>query len=112
MNRSPFVLLFAITLCAVLSAQQRQSAQATNAGLDKMAALSKSQKEMAQYVFDNHGCNGCHTAGQDGKLGFTAKGKQLSNGFEGCVRTLTAMNMIAQISAGQRSENQKVTAKR
>ena len=112
MNRSRRALLLALALCAVLSAQQRQSAQATSAGLDKMTAAGKSQKEMAQYVFDNHGCNGCHTAGQDGKLGFTAKGKQLSKGFEGCVRTLTAMNMIAQVSAGQRSENQKVTAKR
>jgi len=77
-----------------------------------MAAAGKSQREMAQYVFDRHGCNGCHTAGQDGKLGFTEKGKRLSGGFEGCVRSLTAMNLIAQVSENQRSTDQKKTAQR
>jgi hypothetical protein len=77
-----------------------------------MAAAGKSKKELAQYVFDNHGCNGCHTAGQDGKLGFTQKGKQLSAGFEGCIRSLTAMNVIAQVPASQRSADQKIKAQR
>lgn len=77
-----------------------------------MAAAGKGQKELAQYVFDNHGCNGCHTAGQGGKLGFTEKGKQLSNGFEGCIRSLTAMNVIAQVPANQRSADQKTKAQR
>src|SRR5215472_14196561 len=90
-------------LSGLLFAQRKQSPQATGAALDKMAAAGKSNKVLAQYVFDNHGCNGCHTAGQDGKLGFTEKGKQLSAGFEGCIRSLTAMNMIAQVPAGQRS---------
>src|SRR5215467_14503809 len=105
-------LLWACCAIAVLSvllfAQRKQSPQATNAALDKMAAAGKSQKDLAQYVFDNHGCNGCHTAGQDGKLGFTQKGKQLSAGFEGCIRSLTAMNVIAQVPVGQRSTDQKI----
>jgi cytochrome c551/c552 len=77
-----------------------------------MAAAGKSQKALAQYVFDHHGCGGCHTAGEGGKLGFTAKGKQLSTGFEGCIRSLTAMNVIAQVSANQRSADQKIKAQR
>jgi cytochrome c2 len=106
---SATILLFAGTC---LLAQQKQSPQATSAALDKMIAAKKSQKELAQYVFDNHGCNNCHTVGENGKLGFTAKGKQLTNGFEGCIRTLTAMNVIAQVPANQRSADQKTRAQR
>lgn len=93
-------------------AQTKNNSKITIAALDKMSASGKSQKEMAQYVFDNHGCNGCHTAGDNGKLGFTAKGKQLASGFEGCIRSLTAMNLIAQVPANQRSADQKKTAQR
>ena len=96
----------------LLFAQQKQSPKTTIANLDKMAAAGKSQKELAQYVFDNHGCTNCHTAGENGKLGFTAKGKQLTNGFEGCIRMLTAMNLIAQVSPNQRSADQKTKAQR
>jgi hypothetical protein len=95
-----------------LFAQQKQSPQATSAALDKMIAAKKSQKELAQYVFDNHGCKTCHTVGENGKLGFTARGQQLTNGFEGCIRTLTAMNVIAQVPENQRSASQKTTARR
>jgi cytochrome c551/c552 len=102
----------AALLSVFLFAQQKQTPQSTSAALDKMSAAGKSQRELAQYVFDNHGCNGCHTAGQDGKLGFTQKGKQLSTGFEGCIRSLTAMNVIAQVPAGQRSADQKIKAQR
>jgi len=106
---SAAILFFAGTC---LLAQQKQSAQATSAALDKMIAAKKSQKELAQYVFDNHGCNTCHTVGENGKLGFTARGKQLTNGFEGCIRTLTAMNVIAQVPANQRSADQTTRAQR
>ena len=106
---SAVILLFA-GVCVL--AQQKQSPQATSAALDKMIAANKSQKELAQYVFDNHGCKTCHTVGENGKLGFTAKGKQLTNGFEGCIRSLTAMNLIAQVPANQRSADQKAKAQR
>ena len=95
-----------------LRAQQKQSPQATSAALDNMIAAKKSQKELAQYVFDNHGCQTCHTVGENGKLGFTARGKQLTNGFEGCIRMLTAMNVIAQVPANQRAADQKTRAQR
>jgi hypothetical protein len=59
-----------------------------------------------------HGCNTCHTVGENGKLGFTEKGKNLTKGFEGCIRTLTAMNLIAQVPDNQRSPDQRKTAAR
>jgi cytochrome c551/c552 len=109
-------LLVALAVFAVgasLPGQQKApSAQVTNATLDKMIAANKSQKELSQYVFYNHGCKTCHTAGENGKLGFTEKGKQLTSGFEGCVRMLTAMNLIAQVPAAQRSADQKTKAQR
>ena len=108
-----FIALGAVSLLAPgTRAQQKQDPKTTIFNLDKMTAGGKSQKEMAQYVFDHHSCNGCHTANEGGKLGFTAKGKELSNGFEGCIRTLTAMNLIAQVPTAQRSADQKKTAQR
>jgi cytochrome c2 len=100
-----------VTFC-LLGQQKQPSPQTTSAAIDKMVAAKKSQKELAQYVFDNHGCRTCHTVGENGKLGFTDKGKQLTNGFEGCIRMLTAMNLIAQVPANQRSADQKIKAQR
>jgi cytochrome c2 len=94
-------------------AQHKQpSPQTTSAAIDKMIAAKKTPKELAQYVFDNHGCRTCHTTGENGRLGFTDKGKQLTNGFEGCIRMLTAMNLIAQVTANQRSADQNTRARR
>ena len=107
------------TACAIaflagpgLLAQQKQPPQTTSAALDKMIADKKSDKDLALYVFDNHGCKSCHTVGENGKLGFTDRGKQLGKGFEGCIRTLTAMNVIAQVAPNQRSADQKLTAQK
>jgi cytochrome c2 len=105
-------VLVGVGLLAQQKQARPQAASATSAQLDKMIAAKKSQKELAQYVFDNHGCKTCHTVGENGKLGFTDKGKQLTNGFEGCIRVLTAMNLIAQVPAGQRSADQKTKAQR
>jgi cytochrome c551/c552 len=103
---------FGLLLVQANLAQPKINPQVTMSALDKMAAAGKSQNDMAQYVFDNHGCNGCHTAGEGGKLGFTQKGKQLASGFEGCIRSLTAMNLIAQVPVNQRSSEQQKTAQR
>ncbi len=107
MTRLSIVLLAAAGLLA-----QQKSPEATSAALDKMIAANKSQKELAQYVFDNHGCKTCHTVGENGKLGFTERGKQRIAGFEGCIRMLTAMNVIAQVAPNQRSADQKSRAQR
>ena len=104
--------LSTVSTAAVLLASACLLAQTTGGALDKMIAAHKSQKELAQYVFDNHGCKSCHTAGENGKLGFTQKGKQLTTGFEGCVRMLTAMNVIAQVPASQRSADERTKAQR
>ena len=95
-----------------IAAMAQPKAQTTSATLDKMIAAGKSKQELAQYVFDTHGCKTCHTVGQNAKLGFTEKGKQLTQGFEGCIRMLTAMNVIAQVAPGQRSADQRQKAAR
>ena len=94
------------------SAQSPPSGAQAVAALDRMAAAHKSQQELARYVFDTHGCRSCHTVGQSGKLGFTDKGKQIGQGFEGCISMLTTMNRIAQVPDSQRSTAQRQKAAR
>lgn len=77
-----------------------------------MISAGKSQREVAQYLFDNHGCKDCHTIGQEGKLGFTKRGEQRARWFEGCVSTLKAMSVIAKLPANQRSATQRQRAER
>jgi cytochrome c2 len=106
--------LFSFAPCAIsiaLLAPVLSTAQ-TDATLDKMVASGKSQQELARYVFDTHGCKSCHTVGQNGKLGFTDKGKQIAKGFEGCISMLTAMNLIAQVPDDKRTPSQRQKAAR
>ncbi len=70
-----------------------------------MARMSSS--ELAHYVFEHHGCDGCHTLGANGKLGFTERGKLVGKGFEGCIAQLTAMSGIVQVKETDRSAEQK-----
>jgi len=102
----------AFSLSQSAEAQTQPAPQQTGATLDRMIAAHKSQQELAQYVFDTRGCKSCHTIGQDGKLGFTAKGKQRAQGFEGCIRMLTAMTVIVQVPADKRSPQQRQKAER
>jgi len=76
----------------------------------QMARMNSDQ--LAHYVFEHHGCNGCHTMGADGKLGFTERGKTVGKGFEGCISLLTSMNVIAQVKETNRSEDEKHKAAR
>ena len=105
-------LIVFISGCGLGAALLAQSPQKDVAMLDKMTAARKSQREIAQYVFDTHGCKSCHLAGPDGKLGFTEKGKQIGKGFEGCISLLSAMNLIAQVSEDQRNPDQRKKAAR
>jgi parallel beta-helix repeat protein len=82
------------------------------AELDRMVGAHRSQQEVALYVFDTRGCKGCHTVGQNGKLGFTALGTETAKGFEGCIAMLTAMGHIAQVPSEQRSSQQQKKAAR
>lgn len=98
-------------LCGALIAAQA-SAQSSTPALDRMISAGKSQREVAQYLFDTHGCKDCHTTGQDGKLGLTKRGEQRAQGFEGCISTLKAMSVIAKVPANQRSATQRQRAER
>jgi cytochrome c2 len=87
-------------------------AQSSSATLDGMIAAGKSRRELAQYLFDTHGCKDCHTIGREGKLGLTKKGEQRAQGFEGCISTLRAMSVIAKVLENQRSATQRRRAER
>jgi cytochrome c2 len=128
MNRQQIVLLrdgiiaaLVLSLCGGTARAQQspgqkatknQPAAASGAALDRMIAAGKSQRELAQYLFDTHGCKDCHTIGSEGKLGFTLKGKERAEGFEGCISTLKAMSVIAKVPENQRSATQRRRAQR
>lgn len=105
-----------LSLCEVALGQQSPVAQKTTenpttvpstAALDQMISAGKSQRELAQYLFDTHGCKECHTIGNEGKLGFTKKREEKAQGFLGCIATLKAMSIIAKIPEDQRSATQR-----
>ena len=98
--------------CLTLLAQQGHDMKKSAATLDRMVAAGKSPQELAKYVFDTHGCKSCHTIGQDGKLGYTERGKERAKGFEGCINILTAMTVIVQVPEEKRSSQQRDKAQR
>jgi cytochrome c551/c552 len=102
----------ALVILAAPLVRAQPAPRQTAAELDRMVAAHKSQQELAQYVFSTHGCQKCHTAGAEGKLGFTERGRQAAGKFEGCIRMLTDMSVIAQMSEARRSEAQKQKAAR
>ena len=106
MNRQLSLLLRRSGPVALLLSLCAGAPAPPDAELDRMVAAGKSQRELAQYLFDNHGCGGCHTIGREGKLGLTKKGQERAQGFEGCVSTLTAMTIIAKVPADRRSQTQ------
>jgi hypothetical protein len=92
------------------SAPSRVVAQQTANKLDQMIASDASPKELAQYLFETHGCKSCHTIGHNSKLNFTAKGKGRAQGFEGCIRMLAAMTVVVQLPENKRSSQQRQEA--
>ena len=61
----------------------------------------KSPQELARFVFANYGCNGCHTLTGQEKFGFTERGNQLRQNFEGCISLLTSMNVLVHVPEAQ-----------
>jgi len=106
------LLLCSIASISLTTATLAQTGATLDKTLDKMIAAGKSQQELARYVFDTHGCKSCHTVGENGKLGFTDRGKQIAKGFEGCISMLTAMNLIAQVPDDKRTPSQHQKAAR
>jgi hypothetical protein len=106
MKYTPIILLFAGIVVWPAWAQTR------DAELDKMIAAGKSPRDLAQFLFDTHGCKDCHTIGKEGKLGFTRKGEERAQGFAGCISTLKAMSVIANVPENQRSATQRQRAER
>ena len=110
-------LLIGLTAAVVLAQQSKdankgQTSAQESKTLDQMIAAGKSPQELAEYVFNTHGCKNCHTMGRDGKLGYTELGKQRANGFEGCINMLTAMTVVVQIPEEKRSPQQRQRAER
>jgi len=105
--RSGIIAALVSSLCGGAALAQQSPAGSANATLDRMIAAGKGQREVAQYIFDTRGCNGCHTIGRDGKLGYTKKGQETAQGFEGCISTLKAMTIIAKVPAERRSDTQR-----
>jgi hypothetical protein len=72
----------------------------------------KTPDELAAYIFEHHHCNGCHTMGAGGKLGFNDRGKEVGKHFEGCISLLTSINVIAQVKPVNRTVEEKHKAAR
>lgn len=116
------VLLLALSACSKRSSEtaastphkQMEPAQASQTGarLTEADLKTKSPDELATFVFENHGCKNCHTMGAGGRLGFTERGNEVGKNFEGCIRLLTAMNVIAQEKEENRTPEEKEKAAR
>lgn len=116
------VLLLALSACSKRSFEtaasnpdaqmERAQANQTGARLTEADLKSKSPDELATFVFENHGCKNCHTMGAGGRLGFTGRGNEVGKNFEGCIRLLTAMNVIAQEKEENRTPEEKEKAAR
>lgn len=106
-------------VCGVLGCSSSKSSRISSSHLEDSSGITadadlsrKTPDELAHYIFEHHGCKNCHTLGSGGKLGFTDYGKQVGKNFEGCIRLLTAMNVIAQVKEGDRSAEEKLKAAR
>ncbi len=69
-----------------------------------------SSRQLAAYVFENHGCKTCHTPGKQGKFGLTDHGKEVSMSSLGCISLLTAMSTTSQEKTGNSTSAQNYKA--
>jgi len=100
-----------LAILAVLSvfagcSQHRDTPPATVAELEKVTE-AKSAHEIATYIFDNYGCNNCHTIASGGKFGYTAAGAQFKKSSDGCIALLTAVSKIATMPEANRTPEHK-----
>lgn len=110
MMKGVLAVFGAVAALTLLAVQGQETSR--EPALDRMIAEGKSSQELALYVFDTHGCKSCHTIGENGKLGYTEKGRERAKGFEGCINMLTAMTIIVQTPEDKRSAQQRDKAQR
>lgn len=58
------------------------------ASLLEYDAEGKSPREIAKWIYDNHGCVSCHTLASTGLFGLTPQGQARAEDFEGCPEML------------------------
>jgi hypothetical protein len=95
-----------------ISSPKANSSKTLEKTLTDVQIARMSSDELAHYVFENHGCNSCHTLGANGKLLFTERGLKLATDFEGCIPLLTAMAAISKVKDNDRTANQNHQAAR
>lgn len=85
------------------------SSAASTKTLTDVQMSQMSSDDLANYIFQQHGCKNCHTLGAGGKLGLTDRGMQVGKNHEGCMYLLNSMNLIAQLKDSERSPADKQT---
>ena len=68
--------------------------------------------QLTKYVFTHQGCDSCHTLSANYQLGLNDRGQQVSGKFEGCAGLLTAMNVVGELPAAERSPDEAQVAQR
>jgi hypothetical protein len=113
---SSLAAIFLLWWLPSIAAPNRPEPEKTTASLSLSKPLSDAEvarmsaTELTRYVFDHRGCNNCHTLSTNWKLGFTDRGKQNAEGFEGCASLLQAMFVVAQVQPAYRTEEAKEKA--
>jgi hypothetical protein len=67
----------------------------------------KGSIEVAHWIYENHGCNSCHTLSKGGYLGLTAQGKKVGSDFQGCPGMLQTVSETVQTPESQWSDHQR-----
>ena len=105
--RMKAVLMVSILFVAAAACSRHQdSPPATVAELEKVTA-AKDAHQIATFIFDNYGCNNCHTISSGGKFGYTPAGLQLKDKSDGCIALLTAVSRIATMPESNRTSEHK-----
>jgi len=105
-NERRAVLVCICLTAALISCSSPRSSQSPRA-FTEFDTSGKSPREIAEFVFQRYSCNGCHTLGEGGKLGFTERGKEVGKNFEGCISLLTTMNVIVHVREENRTAEEK-----
>ena len=67
----------------------------------------KNPREIASWIYNNHGCVTCHTLTNTGLFGLTPLGKERAEGFEGCPGMLKTVWETLVIAEQEWSERQR-----